>query len=87
MERELQEQIEALTASGHRIAGHRWLPGRKIRAHADPKAVKLIALPGFGSESDRQPALEAGFDFHLVKPVDFENLREVLVTVTSPRPP
>jgi CheY-like chemotaxis protein len=30
----------------------------------------LIAVTGWGQESDRQRSFESGFDFHLVKPVD-----------------
>ncbi len=36
--------------------------------------VRLIAVTGYGTESDRQRALQAGFDAHLTKPVDFERL-------------
>jgi signal transduction histidine kinase len=36
--------------------------------------VRLIAVTGYGTESDRQRALEAGFDAHLAKPVDVERL-------------
>jgi CheY-like chemotaxis protein len=34
----------------------------------------LIAVTGYGQEEDRQRALAAGFDVHLVKPVDPEKL-------------
>jgi signal transduction histidine kinase/CheY-like chemotaxis protein len=36
--------------------------------------VRLIAVTGYGTESDRQRALQAGFDAHFTKPVDFERL-------------
>ncbi len=36
--------------------------------------VRLIAVTGYGTETDRQRALQAGFDAHLTKPVDFERL-------------
>jgi CheY-like chemotaxis protein len=36
--------------------------------------VRLIALTGYGTDSDRQRAAEAGFDTHLTKPVDLERL-------------
>jgi signal transduction histidine kinase/CheY-like chemotaxis protein len=38
----------------------------------------LIALTGWGQEKDRQLAFEAGFDQHMVKPVRFEQIEEVL---------
>ena len=36
--------------------------------------VRGIAFSGFGSDEDRQASLEAGFEHHLVKPVDFATL-------------
>jgi CheY-like chemotaxis protein len=35
------------------------------------KSTLLIAVTGFGQEEDRRRALEAGFDSHMVKPVNF----------------
>jgi PAS domain S-box-containing protein len=40
--------------------------------------VKAVALTGFGTEEDIRHGKEAGFDFHLVKPIDFHELRTVL---------
>jgi two-component system CheB/CheR fusion protein len=47
---------------------------RRIRTRRDARGLPLIALTGFGQEDDRQRAFEAGFDAHLVKPIDFEQL-------------
>jgi len=41
----------------------------------------LIALTGMGQPDDRRKALEAGFDHHLVKPAQFDKLRELLSEV------
>ncbi len=51
---------------------------RSLRA--DPQLAKatLIALTGFGRAEDKQKALEAGFDFHVTKPVEVAVLRELL---------
>jgi CheY-like chemotaxis protein len=38
----------------------------------------LVALTGYGQEGDRQRALEAGFAQHLIKPVSFATLRQLL---------
>lgn len=38
----------------------------------------LIAVTGWGQEKDRQLAFEAGFDHHMVKPVRFEQIEEIL---------
>src|SRR6266567_2574534 len=43
--------------------------------------VKAVAITGFGTEEDIRRGKEAGFDFHLVKPVDFHELRNVLEQV------
>ena len=40
--------------------------------------IKAIALTGFGTEQDVQRSKEAGFDFHLVKPINFQELQTVL---------
>jgi CheY-like chemotaxis protein len=42
--------------------------------------VTLIALSGYGRPEDRQRALAAGFDIHLVKPVALERLDEAIAT-------
>jgi PAS domain S-box-containing protein len=43
---------------------------RRLRAGANTAATTLIAITGYGQEHDRAHAIEAGFDHHLVKPVD-----------------
>jgi signal transduction histidine kinase len=55
---------------------------RRIRAHEWGKELLLIAVTGWGQESDRQRSFAAGFDFHLVKPVDLEKLNQLLSKVS-----
>ncbi|HYX26379.1 MAG TPA: ATP-binding protein [Thermoanaerobaculia bacterium] len=50
----------------------------QLRAVPGHEGVKLVAVTGYGQESDRQRAALAGFDHHLVKPVDVERLRELV---------
>jgi CheY-like chemotaxis protein len=45
--------------------------------------VMLVALTGWGQEGDRRRAMEAGFDHHLVKPVDPNALSELLAGVSK----
>jgi CheY-like chemotaxis protein len=45
--------------------------------------VTLIALTGWGQEGDRRRAMEAGFDYHLTKPVDPGALNDLLVEVAD----
>jgi CheY-like chemotaxis protein len=49
-----------------------------IRAQETSHRVVLVAITGYGQESDRQLALAAGFDHHLVKPVDFDKVIAIL---------
>ncbi len=52
---------------------------REIRSREAGKAVRLIAISGYGQPDDRQRAFEAGFDFHATKPVDYDELTRGLV--------
>jgi signal transduction histidine kinase/CheY-like chemotaxis protein len=51
---------------------------RRLRSRPKAEGLLLVALTGWGQESDRDRAREAGFDRHLVKPVDPETLRDLL---------
>lgn len=57
--------------SGYDVARH-------LRKHACFRSTRLIAMTGYGRESDRRESEAAGFDHHLVKPVEFEKLRGLL---------
>jgi signal transduction histidine kinase len=56
----------------------------RVRAAPLPKAPRLVAMTGFGQESDKQRALAAGFDHHLVKPASVEALKAALVFEDTP---
>jgi CheY-like chemotaxis protein len=51
---------------------------RRIRAEAWGKSTVLVALTGWGQDEDRRRTREAGFDSHLVKPLDLDALSEFL---------
>ncbi|MES2016880.1 MAG: ATP-binding protein [Pseudomonadota bacterium] len=51
---------------------------RGIRRLNCGQMTVLIAVTGWGQEKDRQLAFEAGFDHHMVKPVRFEQIEEIL---------
>jgi CheY-like chemotaxis protein len=42
------------------------------------KSITLVAVTGWGQEEDRRRAMEAGFDHHMTKPVDFDALVKIL---------
>ena len=54
---------------------------RQIRRDARYVGVRLIALTGYGQAADRRAAEEAGFDIHLVKPVDPTRLISLLLNL------
>jgi PAS domain S-box-containing protein len=56
---------------------------RRVREQAWGKNIVLIAVTGWGQEEDRRKSHEAGFDGHLVKPVDHERLSELLRSLTA----
>ncbi len=51
---------------------------KRIRQHPDMKSVVLVALTGYGQDTDRLASLQAGFDHHLVKPAQLEQLQQIL---------
>ncbi|HZX65059.1 MAG TPA: ATP-binding protein, partial [Myxococcales bacterium] len=57
------------------------------RLRADPvgREMLLVALTGYGRPEDRERALEAGFDAHLVKPVDPEDLTSLIGELSARR--
>lgn len=57
---------------------------RRLRAQPENHAITLVAISGYGQESDRLNALSAGFDYYLVKPVDTKKLVDVLSGVNVP---
>ena len=59
---------------------------RRLRADPATRAIRLIAVTGYGLPEDQRRVMEAGFDQHLVKPVQIERLLEALAPVTAPAP-
>ncbi len=51
---------------------------RQLRRQPENAGSTLIAITGYGQERDRRDSLAAGFDHHLVKPVDTKKLTEIL---------
>jgi DNA-binding response OmpR family regulator len=57
---------------------HGYEVARRLRAHAATSGALLVAVTGWGQENDRKRAREAGFDRHLVKPVDPGEIDSIL---------
>jgi CheY-like chemotaxis protein len=56
---------------------------RRIRAEAWGASVLLVAVTGWGQDADRRQALESGFDHHLTKPVDTQELQALLANLQN----
>jgi CheY-like chemotaxis protein len=56
---------------------------RRIRQHRKYEDVVLIALTGWGQPEDRKRSNEAGFDHHLVKPVEVDALQALLASLDA----
>jgi len=59
-----------------KLSGH--AACRRIRAQPWGQYVVLVACTGWGQEDDKRKAAEAGFDFHLTKPIGTADLQRVL---------
>ena len=56
---------------------------RRIREQPWGTKMALVALTGWGQEEDRRRSKEAGFDYHLVKPVNYADLTRLLGSLPS----
>ncbi|MBV8030625.1 MAG: response regulator, partial [Betaproteobacteria bacterium] len=56
---------------------------REIRRDPGARAIKIVALTGWGQDEDRRRVREAGFDAHIVKPAELDVLRRVLSEVNQ----
>ncbi len=54
---------------------------RQLRQDPDQRTTILIALTGYGQATDREQTRGAGFDQHLIKPVDTTLLRTLIATI------
>ena len=51
---------------------------RRIREEAGKPGLILVALTGWGGEEDKRRSIEAGFNVHMVKPIDFTALEKLV---------
>ena len=87
---EFQPDVALLDIGMPKLDGYE--AARRIRRESNGRPVRLVALTGYGQESDRRKSQEAGFDRHLVKPLRPQVLLDLLAEIErgetlSPRPP
>lgn len=51
---------------------------REIRKRHEPEPLLLVAITGYGDDNDRSQSTQAGFDYHLTKPIDLAQLQGIL---------
>lgn len=76
---QLRPQLALLDIGLPEMDGHEL--ARRFRERFDDRECMLVALTGYGQESDRKRSADAGFTAHLVKPVDLQKLRGILERV------
>jgi CheY-like chemotaxis protein len=64
-----------------RLDGHEVC--RRVREQTWGKDIVMIAVTGWGQAEDRLKSREAGFNGHLVKPIDYDKLLELLSKLTN----
>jgi CheY-like chemotaxis protein len=57
-----------------------------LRSLGPGRSVPAIALTGYGAEEDRNMCLEAGFEMHLIKPVQTRQLDEAIRSLIHKQP-
>jgi CheY-like chemotaxis protein len=77
--RELRPEIILLDIGLPKLNGYDAC--RQIRAEPWGRSIVLVALTGWGQDSDRRRSRDAGFDHHLVKPVDPDELMKLLENI------
>ena len=60
---------------------------RRVREQPGGRDIAIVAVTGWGQEADRQRTREAGFSAHLVKPVRYSDLLDLLATLDAGRQP
>jgi signal transduction histidine kinase len=80
--REFQPHVALLDIGMPKLDGYE--AARSIREQSWGREMMLVALTGWGQEEDKHRSREAGFDAHLVKPIDFDALEDLVATSRQP---
>ena len=77
----LQPEIAFLDIGLPKMNGYEL--ARRLRADAETRGIVLVAVTGWGQDGDRRLAAEAGFDIHLVKPVESVQIESIFAGLGS----
>ena len=77
--KEFQPDVAFLDLGMPKLDGYE--AARSIRQQSWGREIMLVALTGWGQAEDKRRSREAGFDAHLVKPIDFDALEELVGTI------
>ncbi len=64
-----------------------WQVARRLRGERGLQQALLVAITGYGQEADFARSREAGFDYHMVKPIDPDKLRHLLADLQGKHAP
>jgi CheY-like chemotaxis protein len=81
--REFRPDVVLMDLGMPRLNGYEAV--RRLRQEPWAREVTIVATTGWGQDEDRRRTADAGFDRHLVKPIDITSLREVLAGQRSVR--
>jgi PAS domain S-box-containing protein len=81
---EFQPDIAILDIGLPQMSGYQL--AQRLRQQPWAKQVVLVALTGWGQEEHRRRSADAGFDYHLTKPVDFEMLQRIIAETARALP-
>jgi CheY-like chemotaxis protein len=65
--------------SGYQVA-------RRMRTDLGLRRVYIVALTGYGSTVDQNNSREAGFNMHIVKPIEPDQLRDLMANLSASQP-
>jgi PAS domain S-box-containing protein len=79
--KEFRPHVALLDVGMPRMDGYEM--ARRLRMNEETRGAVLVAVTGWGQAEDRRRSKAAGFDFHLVKPVDPSTLERLLETIRT----